>query len=309
MTFQVSKTWLDFQDQLDLLKQRGLVVDGNDQALHALKNIGYYRLSGYLYPFRQTQNDKKLSTFIENTQFDDVLNLYQFDRKLKMLGFDALEQIEMALRTDVAHTLGKRHPNAHEQAGYLDNKFCTAQPDQAKSKHAIWLDKYHVLLKNNKKQEFIEHYLSNYQTLPIWVAREILDFGALSHLYGGLKYKDRQAIALKYQTTPELLLQWLKSLNFIRNVIAHHGRLWNLKIINRTNFQKSFANDDLAAYLDKNLPFAYFYLMACLLNIINPNSDWKERVIQHIDSFPILHSQVITVSDFGYLPAFKKYGW
>lgn len=295
--------------QLAILKTRGLLVDDDHLALHALKNIGYYRLSGYIYPFRQSQNNKKINTFIKDTSFHDVLNVYLFDRELRILGFDALEQIEMALRTDIAHTLGKRHPNAHEQSIYLDNRFCAIKPNESKSKHGIWLDKYRSLLKKNEKQEFIKHYLNNYQRLPIWVAREILDFGALSHLYSGLKYKDRQSIAKKYKTTPELLSQWLKSLNFIRNVIAHHGRLWNLKIINRTNFQKSFANDNLATYLDKNLPFAYFYLMAHLLNIINPNSDWKIRLIQHINNFPTPHNQAITVVDFGYLPTFKQYGW
>lgn len=306
---QNKKVWIDIPNQLAILKSRGLVIDDSNHALHALKNIGYYRLGGYLYPFRQSQNNKKLSIFIKDTNFNDVLNLYSFDRTLRILGFDALEQIEMALRTDIAHTLGKRHPNAHEQSIYLDNKFCTIQPNQSKSKHDIWLDKYRVLLKNNQKQDFINHYLNNYQTLPIWVAREILDFGALSHLYGGLKYKDRQSIAKKYKTTPELLSQWLKSLNFIRNVIAHHGRLWNLKIINRTNFKKSFTNDNLATYLDKNLPFAYFYLMAYLLSIINPNSDWKTRLIQHINHFPTPYNQAITVVDFGYLSAFRQYGW
>ncbi|MFC0820961.1 Abi family protein [Moraxella marmotae] len=293
------KAWIDTPDQLDLLKKRGLVIDDDGRALHYLQSLGYYRLSGYIYPFRQVQNGQKVSKLIDDTNFNTILQLYLFDKGLRILAFDALERIEMAIRTDIAHTLGKHHPDAHEMPEYLDKKFTTKAPNQTKSKHDIWREKYQKLLQSNAKQDFIKHHLDNYQYLPIWAAREILDFGALSHLYGGLKYKDRQKIAQKYHTTANMLGKWLKSLNFIRNIVAHHGRLWNLNIVERSDFEKSFAH--IGNRLENHKAFGYFYLMGYFLDIISPNSTWKCRVIAHIhDNFPKVSNNAISLADFGY---------
>lgn len=295
-----SKIWIDTPEQLDLLKQRGLIIDNDERALHYLQSLGYYRLSGYIYPFRQVQNGQRVSELITDTHFNTILQLYLFDKGLRILAFDALERIEMIIRTDIAHTLGKHHPNAHMMPEHLDKKFCTKAPNHTQSKHEIWQQKYQNLLKSNAKQDFIKHYLNKHRYLPIWVAREILDFGALSHLYGGLKYKDRQKIAKKYHTTADIFGKWLKSLNFIRNVVAHHGRLWNLNIVERSDFNKSFAH--LGNRLENHKVFGYFYLMGHLLDIISPNSTWKSRAIRHIhDNFPNVKNNAISLADFGYI--------
>ncbi|WFF38865.1 Abi family protein [Moraxella nasibovis] len=316
----MSKTWLDFQDQLDLLKQRGLVVGDELTAIHHLQRIGYYRLAGYAYSFRQiipnNTPPKRRDTFIQGSHFDDIIQLYQFDKRLRLLAFEAIEQIEMAIRTDIAYTLGKRHVNAHEKSECLDAGFCNrfgkrqGKKDlySQKSDHHAWLDKYDSLVNRAKKQAFVKHNLDTYGCLPIWVACEILDFGALSRLYGGLKYQDRQSIAKKYKTTPDLLSQWLRSLNFIRNIVAHHGRLWNVNMIDRSNISASFPNTSVRQ-LDNQKPFAYFYLMAHLVEIISPQSDWKVRLIQHLNHFPVPRNSAVSLQDFGYLSAFKKYGW
>lgn len=305
MNFDKLKPWLTPQQQLDLLKSRGLIVNDDGRALHYLQVLGYYRLSGYFYPFRELAQHQRQNTFIKDTTFDNVLTLYLFDKNLRFLAFDALERIEMAIRTDIAHTLGKRHSNAHEMAEHLDGKFCqrfhlAGKKVSQKSDHQKWLDKYDSLVNRSKKQDFIAHYLDKYGRLPIWVACEILDFGALSHLYGGLKYKDREIIAKKYKSTPNILADWLKSLNFIRNVVAHHGRLWNVNVVNRSDFAKSFVGEP-AEKLDNHRVFGYFYIMATLLDVISPNSTFKERLTYHVhNNFPKITNSAISLKDFGY---------
>ncbi len=200
-------------------------------------------------------------------------------------------------------------PNAHERSEYLDGRFCSRfdgkKSFSKKSEHQKWLDKYDSLVSRAQNQDFIKHNLEKYGCLPIWVAVEILDFGALSHLYSGLKYKDKQHIAKKYDTSPELFGDWLNSLNFVRNIVAHHDRLWNANIVRRTDFQKSFNNDKLIGHK----PFAYFYLMTHLLTVISPNSSWKTRLITHIKTFPTPSNQAIKIDDFGYLSEFYAHDW
>lgn len=321
MSFQSTKVWLNFKNQLALLKSRGLIIDDEKTAIHHLQHISYYRLAGYAYSFRQiipnNTPPKRSNYFIQDSHFDNIVQLYQFDKQLRLLAFEAIEQIEMAIRTNIAYTLGKKSPNAHEQSEHLDANFCNrfgkkqGKKDlySQKSDHHAWLEKYDSLVNRAKKQDFVKHNLETYGCLPIWVACEILDFGALSRLYSGLKYQDRQSIAKKYKTTPELLSQWLRSLNFIRNVVAHHGRLWNINIIDRSNLSSSFPNNPLIKQLDNQKPFAYFYLMAHLVKIINPQSDWKNRLTQHLNNFPIPKNNVVSLQDFGYPASIQNHHW
>lgn len=115
-----SRPWKSFEEQLSLLQSRGMEVPDTDEALHYLRNLGYYRLSAYWYPFRTFELKKDSASggiayirkdeFYSNTHFNDALNLYTFDKKLRALAFEALECIEVAVRVDIAHQLGKRPP-------------------------------------------------------------------------------------------------------------------------------------------------------------------------------------------------------
>lgn len=322
MSFQNTKVWLNFKKQLDLLQSRGLVINDEQKAIYHLKTIGYYRLAGYAYSFRQPipnhNPPKRSDDFLKDSHFSDVVRLYQFDQRLKLLAFEAIEQIEMAIRTNIAYRLGKKSPHAHELAEHLDANFCNrfGKKDgdnkvvhSQKSDHHTWLDKYDSLVHRAKNQDFVKHNLKIYGCLPVWVACEILDFGALSRLYGGLKYQDRQKIANLYNTNPDILLQWLTSLNFIRNVTAHHGRLWNANIVRRSDLSKSFPNDVLMRHTKDEKPFAYFYIMAHLIDIINPQSDWKNRLIEHLKSFPTPKNNAVSLQDFGCPNGIQNYEW
>lgn len=120
-TKKAPKPWKSFEDQLKLLKARGMQVDDNAAALDYLERIGYYRLSGYWYPMRQIDKEEsehqkapvRSDRFLPGSRFEDAVRLYVFDKKLRLLALDVLERIEMAVRADVAYVLGKRHPMAH----------------------------------------------------------------------------------------------------------------------------------------------------------------------------------------------------
>lgn len=289
--------------QLKTLKSRGLIVDDEPRALHYLEHIGYYHLSGYFYPFRQldssTKNVQRLDMFIKDSHFTQVLQLYLFDKKLRLLAFDALERIEKAIRVNISTALARRNITAHEDIQYLDHKYVT--------NHLAWLSKYYSLVERAKNQDFIKHNLEHYGKLPVWVACEILDFGALSKLYGLLNPSDRVFIAKKYKIDESQFGKWLKSLNFIRNVCAHHTRLWNVNVTVRFDIKQSFPQNKALHSLENHKPFIYFFLMKHFLSIISPKSNWNNRLIELLEKeFPVVLNNAIYLKDFGAPNDFKN---
>lgn len=288
-----NRPWKNRQDQLDLLKGRGLDVSEDQTAKDQLAKIGYYRLSGYWYPFRHSEaldgKTKVLDTFCPGAKFSDAFDLYVFDKKLRLLALDALERIEVATRVEIAHLLGERDTFAHLNPAHFDGRFLNPK-NRWQPSHLSWQQRYQKLLKGSK-EEFIKHYKKTHGLpLPIWVSIEIWDFGAMSILFSGLKGADRDAIA-KRLNVPDgrYLASWLRSFNYLRNVCAHHSRLWNRNIIDQPSLPKGAdAGDLLQVATPKMLarPFALFCLIQWIMREISPNSQWHERFKAHLGTFP-----------------------
>ena len=288
------RPWLSFEDQLQQLEERGLVVTDRASAVSYLDRVGYYRLSGYWYPFRENQTGKvlgKKDSFIPGSRFTDALDLYVFDKKLRLLALDALERIEVAIRVDIAHLLGERDTFAYLDPQWFDGKFSNRGPNGEPSIHQKWLSRYDRLV-NGSKESFIKHYKSKYGLpLPIWVAIEVWNFGAMSTLLAGMKRKDRDRIGAKYGVTDgRVFVSWLRSLNYIRNLCAHHSRLWNRNVVDQAKFPDISVARDLCHLIGKPewiaRPFAYFCILQWLMREISPNSQWHRRFKGHLQEFP-----------------------
>ena len=310
------KPWRSFPDQLQQLQARGLQVDNPIAALDYLERLGYYRLSGYWYPLRAIDQAAsvaqgkavRMDTFAPGSRFEDVVRLYVFDKKLRLLALDALERIEMAVRVDVAHLLGQRDPSAHENPACLHGNFAkkliTKGADAGKTPHQVWLAKYKILLNRARKEPFVQHHQQQYGALPIWAAIEVWDFGQLSKLFSGMKYADQQTIAAMYGAPDgQAFAQWLRSLNFIRNVSAHHSRLWNINVLELSPVPHGWPRG-----LNNARPFLYFCLMQQLLKVICPNSSWGQRFKHLLGSdFPAVANQQISLVELGAFPGWE--GW
>lgn len=303
------KPWVSFAQQLELLQARGLEVENRDAALDYLERLGYYRLSGYWYPLRAIDPEAsaarghvvRLDSFAPGSRFEDVVRLYVFDKKLRLLALDALERIEMAVRVDVAHRLGQRDPRAHENPACLHGNFAKKQiakgrPDAGKTHHQVWLTKYQSLLHRARKEPFVVHHQQQYGALPIWAAVEVWDFGLLSKLFAGMQHADQQHIASLYGASDgQTFAQWLRSLNFIRNVSAHHSRLWNINVVERSAVPAHWP-----VGLDNARPFFYFCLMRQLLRVICPRSTWGQRVADLLEKeFPHTDGTRLSLTDMG----------
>ncbi len=214
-------------------------------ALSSLERLGYYRLSAYWYSLRRislTQDpaSKKVSVhrqdeFRPASRFRDALELYVFDKRLRLLVLDAIERIEVAVRVDVASRLGPLDPFAYANASLLHGHFAKKiQPRSGKTRHQEWLEKYNQVL-DRSKEDFVRHHRHKYGLpLPIWVSVEIWEFGMLSTFYQGMTVADKTAIATKYGVLDwQVMESWLRAINFVRNVAAHHSRLWNKNLVDQ----------------------------------------------------------------------------
>lgn len=304
------KPWMSFEDQLNQLIQRGMTITDRALALECLSRIGYYRLSGYWYAFRE-RNDvimldggKKPSKlkvtkvptddFKPGATFQNAVDLYVFDKQLRLLAMDALERIEIGLRVDITHGLGVLDPFAYMQPGLLHKDFCgRILASTGISRHQDWLTRHNQLI-SRSKEDFIQHCKAKYGLpLPLWIVAEVWDFGTMSTLFSGMREADQDAISAKYGiSNGRTFASWLRSLNYLRNVCAHHSRLWNRNIIDQPKLPPVGEVPWVAPFVGNAHALARCYLLLCitrhLLRTVNPHSTWPQRMKQHLQQFPQL---------------------
>jgi abortive infection bacteriophage resistance protein len=291
-----AKPFLPVPAQIALLKSRGLAITDDGRATAALERIGYYRLSGYWYPLRASSGSglslTVLDTFRPGTEFGQVVDLYVFDKKLRLLTLDALERVEVALRTDIALLLGRFSSVAHRDPGLLHGRFAKKLASgRSLTSHQIWLNRLDETAARSR-EDFVQHFRNCYSTpLPIWMAVELWDFGMLSHFLSGMRYQDQATLAAKYGLPrPELLTGWVRSLNFVRNLCAHHSRLWNRPLVDQPPLPRA-GEVTLLSHLvaDQHLQkrfCAAAAILRYLLCYINPTSSWATRFAALIGTLP-----------------------
>ncbi len=320
-----AKPWKSYAEQVDTLIARGLRVEDRVKALDYLERIGYYRLSGYWFAFRERnqlvhldehgRKPKKIKvetivqeSFKPGATFQNAVDLYVFDKQLRLLVMDALERIEIALRVDISHTLGQLDRFAYlDPALFHDDFSHKLDRDSGLSRHHQWLGK-HAQLITRSKEEFVRHNREKYGLpLAIWVACEVWDFGTLSTLFGGMRETEQDAIARQYGiNNGRIFATWLRSLNYLRNVCAHHSRLWNRNITvqprlptaSELPWVEPFEHDDHARHARARC-FLLLRLTRHLLRVVNPRSSWPQRIKAHLLAFPDLEHIGLNLAGMG----------
>lgn len=286
------KPHLPIPDQVALLKSRGLEIADEAQAREALERIGYYRLSGYWYPMRRPAAGGKgrADDFLDGARFSDVMDLYVFDKRLRLLMLDAIELVEIGLRVDIALRLGARDPWLHRDPAALDRRFSKPDPRSGRTPHQTWLARMDEAV-SRSREDFVQHFRARYTSeLPIWIAIEIWDFGLLSHFLSHLPLGDRDALARKYGLPrPNLLTTTVRAINDVRNTCAHHGRLWNRVLVNHPSpprLGETPRLDHLAAGPVNNRIYSVAAMLQLLTLTFNPTSTWSRRLSEHLGTFP-----------------------
>lgn len=263
-----TKPPLTFEQQLKMLTSRGLIIQDRDVAFKHVSNISYYRLSAYWYPFRVRNSLGEVTDQIEaNTSLEEVIQLYEFDRQLRLLVMDAIERIEVALRIQMAHHLAHTYGAfAHTNFKYFHSNF----------EHDNWLHKIE-LETSRSSDEFIRHYQNQYDgfpTVPIWMLTEVMSLGGLSILYRGLQHNDKKLVAKHFNVHHKRLADWLHTFTYIRNVCAHHSRLWNRELAIRPDQNRQA--EWLPPFTPRNDRIFYILLMLrYLLRAVIEGDDWS----------------------------------
>jgi abortive infection bacteriophage resistance protein len=310
-----SKPYLPVSDQLALIKGRGMIISDDALAQAYLNRVGYYRLSGFWFPYRDSKTvggDVALSdNFRTGAKFSEVIDLYVFDKKLRLLMMDVMERIEIALRVQITLQLGKYGPDAHRDPVILHPNFCgRPDPNTGETQHDKWL-RLHDEAFERSREEFAKHFKKKYsgENPPIWVAAELWDFGAMSFLYSGMKKTDQTDVAKAFGVLSfDVMSSWLHCINVARNICAHHSRFWNKPNAVRPVWPSAADCPDLGHIERDTNAKTRVYGLACmcahLLRTINPNSGWSNRFKAVVAEFPA--SKIIHIKSAGFPQDWQK---
>ncbi|MBL0706946.1 Abi family protein [Sinomonas sp. JC656] len=277
---------LGLDELVDRLLDRGLSVPDRARAQRYLRHIGYYRLSPYTIPFQQ---DGPGHVLREGTTFDDVLDLYVFDRALRLMVLDALERVEVAVRAALTDHMSTTYDDAHwytDPAHFRD-----------RGRHAglvkIVRDTCVERLRGTPDagedalvhRSALEHYLTTYgfpELPPSWLMVETLTIGQLTSAYRNLERRaDRTAVARSVGVTAPVLESWMQTYVRVRNICAHHGRLWNVGL----GVYPAIPTSPSVPWLAGALPersrkrlYPVLVTLQSILDSVSPHSSWARRL-------------------------------
>ncbi len=281
-------------DLITKLHQRGLVISDVDRVNRYLMHIGYYRLSAYMLPFQTKETEHQ---FIPHTKFDDILNLYVFDRKLRLHLLEAIERIEISLRAQINDNFVLNHgPHGYLEKGCFKEKY-----------DHDWLITQLTKQYNNSAEVFVEHYKTKYgepYLPPFWMAIQLLTFKEITTLLKNLSdISIANKIAQELDITDTILFSWARSLSDLRNICAHHSRVWNRVFGSRPKIPKKIPNNWIG---ESSIPFkstllngsevmidphgSLYYQIVIIwhwLKRISPSSSWLKRLHQLISEYGI----------------------
>jgi abortive infection bacteriophage resistance protein len=284
------KPHLPYPDLVTLLRERDLEVASDVNAVATLKRVGYYRLSGYLYPFRQLTAEGRGDDFVTGASFEYAVQLYDFDERLRSTLAEGLSVVEVALGARVAHVLGALHPEAHLHRQFLDEAAC-AQPAKhqgdSMEAHDAWLARLEHLRSEAKEEAYVKHHILHHEgRIPLWAAVQFLDFGCLLRLYNLMKPRDQRKVADIFGLSDDrigLLAKLLRPLNVLRNDCVHNNRVWNRSTIYPPPRMASRVVQDEVLHLndlgetERHRLYPLAALIAYFILQLHPDSGWIER--------------------------------
>jgi len=291
---------LSFEAQAEKLLSRGLIAD-RAALIARLQATSYSRLTGYLYTFR-TDHDG----YVPGTTLDRVWQLYTFDHRLRMLMLDAIEGIEVQIRTQLAYHFS----HAFGPFAYLDAvNFPNFDP--AKRDFEKWESKLREQMRRSRdikgREDFVIHFFKKYgdahHELPIWMMIELMDFGSTLSFFRGVNDEIRKAVAATIGLPDKVILSWLLALNSIRNRCAHHARLWNWKcgcpvLLPQPNKFPEWHSPPLV----NNQMGIMLSICRYWLNRVHSTNHWTHKALELFAAFPD-----VSLADMGLPPDWRNH--
>lgn len=275
-----NKPAISISEQIELLKSRGMTVDDEERAAHYLSFISYYRLRPYWLPFEvpaAREGDHRLR---QGTKFDEVLELYIFDRLLRCEVISAVERVEVAVRAQWAYHMAMTF-GPH---GYLNRDCYTCG-----RRHGEVLERLGGEFRRSQ-DAFANHYREKYsdpEMPPVWMVAELASFGLLSRILSNMPRRNLKDIARHFALDAKNLTSFTHHISHVRNICAHHGRLWNRRFTVKMKVPRNLGElSDSMRKADAGLLHNTLVMLGYLLSVIEPGSKWRGRIIALAKDYP-----------------------
>lgn len=218
------KIFKTLDEQIEILREKGLVINNEKYAKEVLLRENYFFINGYRYPFLKSLNNK---LFIKGTTFEEFYSLFLFDRSLRNIIFKNILIIENNVKSIISYQLSKKY--GHKEKDYLNPNNFNTSSEKRKQVNDL-LGKMKRQIKNNAMQHSATaHYINRYGYIPMWVAVKVLSFGIVSELFTILRKEDQYDIVDMYDLDIDDFSSYLSILSNYRNLCAHEDILYDNK--------------------------------------------------------------------------------
>ena len=212
----MEKHFKTLEEQLDILKTKGLIIDDEDYAKEILLRENYFFINGYRILLMNSNTDK---TFVVGSTFRELHHIFMFDRNIRNILFKNLLIIENQLKSIISYQLSKKY--GYRDKDYLSPKIFTNDRAKARRVKDV-IDKMKRQIRVNGAHHMATmHYMNNYGYIPLWVLVKVLSFGIVCELYLILKPEDQVEIADTLNISTTHLESFLPILANYRNLCAH----------------------------------------------------------------------------------------
>ena len=287
------KQFKNLDEQIEIFKSKGLVINDVKYAKSVLLRENYFFLTGYRHVFMKSDNPKD---YMDGTTFEELYSLFLFDRRFRNLIFKNLLIIENNTKSIISYQLSKKY--GYKENEYLKTSNFDDTPEKANQVSDLIKKMKRQIRINGGQHSATQHYISNYGYIPLWVLVKVLSFGIVSEFYQILKMDDRKQIADVYNLTVDDLTNYLPMLANYRNVCAHEDILYENKTqrsINNTVYHAllGIKRVDGEYVKGKNDLFALFIILRQMLstddmkNLINEMSSLIENLEYNLNTITI----------------------
>jgi abortive infection bacteriophage resistance protein len=268
------------QEQIRILRERGLTIEDDSYAQDILGKVNYYRLTAYMLPFKDTVNNN----YRPGTNFNRICRIYEFDQKLRNIMLYTIEPIEILLRTKIAYY----HAFKYGAEGYTN-------PDnfECRKRHEKLMEEFNKAIDNNNKTLFVKHHIEKYgRHFPVWVAVELFSMGMLSKFYSNMKDKDKKRISCQFKNVgPKHLSSWLNCITTLRNRCAHYARLYFHKFVSVPRLPRGIYTSTSGRIFDVIYIMKFLYL---------DHHKWKSSVVEGLDTLIQEYNDAIEIRYIGF---------
>ena len=275
-----NKPYKSPKDLVQLLLTRGLIINDFNRAESYIHNIGYYRLSAYMYPHLEHPKEKHI--YKNNKTFQNILDLYKFDKKLRLLIFNEIEKIEIVIRSSIVSNACEFFNDPY---WITDSKYFMS-PDKFKKTLSL-IDKE----LEHSKEDFIIHFRSKYSDTypPAWILAEILSLGTLMNVYYNLRdITVQKKIAKEFGLQVKPFESWMTIVTLTRNSCCHHARVWNKQNTMLPMEPKHITRPWISLSTDKLRVYYDLCIIKWFLDCISPNNTLRDKICKLLADYPCI---------------------